>query len=132
MVVITYVPIVVSLILLGAHFLRSGNLVLLAAATLLIPALAIRRPWAARLVQAGLAFGAIEWLRTAMILAAERMHAGVPYERMLMILGTVALMALVSALLFQTRSLGGIYGLRERGAAGHDPALDVTPRGGET
>ncbi|MGD8975989.1 MAG: hypothetical protein PVG91_00180 [Gammaproteobacteria bacterium] len=130
--VIIYVPIVLSLLVLGAHFFRSGDPVLLAAATLLIPTLAIRRPWAARLVQAGLALGAIEWLRTTMILTAERMHAGAPYQRMLLILGTVAMITLISALLFQTRSLGRIYGLDQPHAVRPDPERKATPPGGET
>jgi len=131
-IVISYVPIVLSLLVLGAHFFRSGDLVLVAAAMLLIPALAIRRPWAARLVQAGLALGAIEWLRTIMILTAERMHAGAPYQRMLMILGPVAIITLISALLFQTRSLGRIYGLDKPHTVRPDPEPETTPPGGAT
>lgn len=132
MIVITYVPIVLSLLALGAHFFRSGDLVLVAAAALLIPALAIRRPWAARLVQAGLAFGVIEWLRTTMILTAERMHADAPYQRMLLILVAVATITLISALLFQTRSLGRIYGLDTPEGVTPGPEPDTTPPGGET
>ncbi len=110
--VLAYLPIVLSLLLLCAHFFRSGDLLLLAVVAALIPALAIRKAWLARTVQFALVFGMLEWLRTGMILAAERVHAGAPYQRMLWILGAVAAVTLVSALLFQTRTLGKIYGLR--------------------
>ncbi|MGB5622387.1 MAG: hypothetical protein WBN65_07835 [Gammaproteobacteria bacterium] len=110
--VLAYVPIILSLLLLCAHFFRSGDMLLLAAVAALVPALAIRKAWLARTVQFALVFGVFEWLRTGMILAAERVHAGVPYQRMLWILGAVAAVTLISALLFQTRTLGNIYGLR--------------------
>jgi len=110
--VLAYLPIVLSLLLLCAHFFRSGDLLLLAVVAALIPALAIRKAWLARTVQFALVFGMLEWMRTGMILAAERVHAGAPYQRMLWILGAVAAVTLVSALLFQTRTLGKIYGLR--------------------
>jgi len=119
---LAYVPIVLSLLLLCAHFFRSGDMLLLAVVVLLIPALAIRKPWLARTVQVGLVFGVFEWLRTGMILATERVHAGVPYHRMLWILGAVAALTMISALLFQTRTLGKIYGLRHSHRSGENTA----------
>jgi hypothetical protein len=109
---IAYLPIVSSLSLLGAHFFRAGSMPALAAVAGLMILLAIRKPWAARCVQAGLAFGVVEWLRTFLVLAIERMHAGAPYQRMLVILGAVTLITALAALLFQTRPLDAMYGLR--------------------
>ena len=110
--VLAYVPIVLSLLLLCAHFFRSGDMLLLAVVAALIPALAIRKAWLARTVQFVLVFGMLEWLRTGMILAAERVHAGAPYQRMLWILGAVAALTMIAALLFQTRTLGTLYNLK--------------------
>lgn len=132
MTAVAFVPIVLSLLLLGAHFYRAGNLVLAAAAVLLVAALAIPRPWSARIVQAGLALGTVEWLRATLVLTAERMHAGVPYQRMTLILGSVALMTLCSALLFQTRRLSRVYRLTRADTQATDPTIERVPSGDDS
>ncbi len=53
----------VSLLLLGAHFWRAGLVALAAACVAMTGLLAVRNPWASRVLQAVLALGAIEWLR---------------------------------------------------------------------
>lgn len=108
-----YIPIVLSLVVLGAHFLRYGNSVGVSAALVIIGLLFVRRPWVARLVQVVLVLGTLEWLRTMYELAQIRALHGQPYGRMLMILGIVAAMAFCSALLFQSTTLKRIYGLQE-------------------
>jgi hypothetical protein len=88
---------------LGAHFLRSGSLVfavLIAASPLL---LLIRRTWATRTLQVILLVGAAEWMRTLVSIASARQAAGMPWMRMAAILGTVALVTLISALLLSSR-----------------------------
>lgn len=110
--VLAYIPIVLSLLLLCAHFFRSGDMLLLAVVAAFIPALAIRKAWLARMVQFVLVFGTLEWLRTGVILTTERVHAGVPYQRMLWILGAVVALTMIAALLFQTRTLGTLYDLK--------------------
>jgi hypothetical protein len=59
-----YIPIVLSLAALGAHFMRDGNQVGVAGSLILIALLVVRRVWVARVVQAALILGAIEWLLT--------------------------------------------------------------------
>ena len=114
MTALSYAPIVLSLLLLGAHFLR-GDAAALVTATLALGALLfVRRPWAARTVQVALVAGSLEWLRTLLVIALQRQHAGLPWLRMALILGTVAALALLAAWLFQTARLGRIYGLRGR------------------
>lgn len=109
--VLLYIPVALSLILLGAHFLRYGSFVGVFAAVLLVALLFLRRPWVARGMQLVLTLGTLEWLRTMYELAHIRALHGQPYGRMLVILGIVAGVTLCSALLFQTRSLRRIYGL---------------------
>ena len=109
--VLLYIPIVLSLLVLGAHFLRYGNSIGVVAALLLIALLFIRRSWVARLMQVVLVLGALEWLRTMYEIAQIRALHGQPYGRMLVILGIVAAVALCSALLFQSATLKKIYGL---------------------
>jgi len=110
--------IVLSLLVLGAHSLRAGNLVLVAAVLLVMSLLAVRRPWVARLAQAALALGALEWIRTLLALVSARSRAGEPVTRLAIILGTVAAVTIAAALVFQGRTLRRLYGLEESGASG--------------
>ncbi len=103
-------PVVVSLLVLAAHFLRAGNEVAVAVLLLLIPALFVRRSWTVRLVQVALIVGALEWLRTLYVLAQMRAVQGEPYTRMAVILGVVAAVSLVSALILETKTMRSIYG----------------------
>lgn len=106
-----YIPIVLSLIVLGAHFMRYGNHAGVYIAAALIGLLFLRQAWVARLVQVVLVLGALEWLRTLYGLVELRAAMGQPYARMVIILGVVALVTLCSALLLQTKSLRAFYRL---------------------
>ncbi|KAA0256588.1 MAG: hypothetical protein EDX89_00355 [Acidobacteria bacterium] len=95
------VPVVLSCVVLGAHFLRSGHVgvaVLLAASPLVLLA---RRAPAVRAVQLLLLLGALEWVRTAAQIAGARRAVGAPWTRMALILGSVAAVALLGAALLQ-------------------------------
>ena len=104
-----YTPVVLSLLVLAAHFLRAGKEMAVAVSLLLIPALFVRRYWTARLVQAALILGALEWLRTLYALAQMRAAQGEPYTRMAVILGVVAAVSLVSAMILETKTMRSIY-----------------------
>jgi hypothetical protein len=91
----------ISFLLLGAHFLREGSWVLVAACVALLALLAVRRRWAQRLVQAALVLGALEWVWTALILVQQRTAQGQPWTRLALILGVVALWTLASAVAMQ-------------------------------
>lgn len=107
--VLLYIPVVLSLVLLGAHFLRFGHMPGVGTALALIALLFVRRRWVARLIQAALVLGALEWARTLYELAAMRAAHGQAYTRMTVILAAVAALTLLSALVFQSRSMKGIY-----------------------
>lgn len=111
MTALLYIPVVLSLVVLGAHFLRYGNELGVIAAVVLIGLLFLRRAWVARLMQAALVLGAIEWLWTMYTLVQVRAAQGAPATRMVLILTVVALVAFASALLFQTKRLKRVYGL---------------------
>ena len=69
-------PVILSLLLLGAHFYR-GGLPLLTLLCGVLPALLfLRKPWVPRLFQVLLLLGALEWLRTLYVLAAMRIAWG--------------------------------------------------------
>ena len=93
-----------ALLLLGAHFFRAGLVPLTAASAVLLVMLFVRAPWSARVLQGALALGTLEWLRTAWVFAAARAAAGQPYTRLLVILGSVALVTALAAWLLRSRA----------------------------
>ena len=107
--VLVYFPIVLSLVVLGAHFMRYGNSLAVFGLAMLIGMLFIRRLWVARLIQAVLVLGALEWVHTIYLLVQMRAAQGEPFTRMLIILGVVALITACSALLFESSTLRKIY-----------------------
>lgn len=115
MIALLLLPAALSLIVLGAHFLRAGNLVMVVLVLVLLGLLGARRSWAARTVQIALLLGAVEWARTLVALAAWRSQAGEPMLRLVLILGGVALWTALSALLFQAPRLRTRYGLARAG-----------------
>jgi hypothetical protein len=109
--VLLYVPVVLSLVVLGAHFMRYGNSVGVVGALVLIALLFVRQQWVARLMQLVLVLGALEWAHTIYTLVQVRAAQGQPYTRMVVILGVVAGVTLLSALLFQSPALKKMYRL---------------------
>ena len=91
-----------ALLLLGAHFFRAGLPPLTALCVVLAGLLFVRSPWVGRLLQAVLVLGALEWIRTAWVFAAARAAAGLPYGRLLAILGAVAAVTALAALLLRS------------------------------
>jgi hypothetical protein len=108
------VPVVLSLAVLGAHFLRYGNWIGVIGSLVLIALLFVRRPWVARLMQAVLVLGTLEWIRTLHALMTVRAAHDLPFARMAVILGVVAAVSLCSALLFQAPALKRRYRLKGR------------------
>ena len=109
-----YIPIVLSLVILGAHFMRFGNLAGVFVFLGLIALLFVRRAWVARLMQVVLVLGALEWIRTLYELVQVRAALGQPFIRMTLILGVVVAVSFCSALLFQSPALKRIYRLDRR------------------
>ena len=113
--VLIYVPVVLSLVVLGAHFMRYGNAVGVVGALVLIALLIVHRPWVARLMQVVLILGALEWALTIYELVQVRAAQGQPFARMTVILGVVAAVTFCSALLFQSPTLRKTYRLDRPG-----------------
>ena len=104
-----YIPVALSLAVLGAHFMRYGNSIAVVGSLVLIALLFIRRAWVARLMQVVLILGAIEWVYTIYELVQVRAAHGQPFTRMVIILGVVVAFTLISALLFQAPAMKRIY-----------------------
>jgi hypothetical protein len=91
-------PLILSALLMAAHFLREGNYRFVVF-TLVVPLLLMtRHRFAFATVQLLLALAAAEWIRTALSIAHERAALGTPTSRMFVILGSVALFTALSAL----------------------------------
>ena len=114
MAVIRLLPVVLSALLLAAHFFRMESPVLVVLALVIPFVLFIKRPWAARLVQVALVVGAMEWIRTLVMLVARRQEEGEPWTRLAIILAVVALFTASSALPFSvSRSVRRTFGLEK-------------------
>ena len=107
------IPVLLSTLVMAAHFLRSGHMVVVWLILLSPLLLLIRRPWVARTFQLALAFGAFEWALTAIKLGRLRTEMNQDWLRMAIILGIVTAITAGSALLFQTRRLKRRYRIPE-------------------
>ncbi len=101
--------VVLSLIVLAAHFWRAGNPLLVLVCLGVIVLLGVRRRWAARTVQIVLWVGTIAWLGTLWNLVAMRRAAGEPCVRLAAILGGVALFTALSSLVLSLPPMSGYY-----------------------
>ena len=108
-VVLRLIPVILSAMLLAAHFSRAGSsaLVLLSLGFPLL--LLFRQPWAARTVQLALILGGFEWSRTTWGVASRRMELGEPWIRLVVILGVGALFTWASAFVFRSSRLRPIW-----------------------
>ncbi len=91
------IPAVLALLVLAAHFYRAAAFVPAVLCVAAIALVFVKRPWALLVLRWGLAAGAVVWMMTAWRIAQDRMAAGKPYLRMLVILGAVAAFTAVAA-----------------------------------
>jgi hypothetical protein len=98
-----FIPIVLAALLIGAHFLRSGNLISLLISLVLPLFLAVRRPWAATILRIGLVIAALQWAYTAFARIQARHEMGEPFLRLGFILGGVAVATALCLLVFRYR-----------------------------
>ena len=97
-------PVIISFLLMGAHFLRSGHLSFVALSLVFIGLLFVRRPIMARLIQVVLLLATLEWIYTTYIFVSIRIAHGQPWVRLAVILGVVACFTLASAGVFFTKT----------------------------
>jgi len=109
--IVSVVPVVISSLLISAHFLRHGQYLFLGIGLVPLVALLIRHPFSVRLIQGILVFATLAWIRTAYLLASARAAMGLPYTRLLVILCTVAGFAFASIFVFRAKTLREFYNL---------------------
>ena len=106
---IRLIPVILSFLLLGAHFYRSGQVVLSGLCVLILLLLFLRKSWVPRVFQLLLLLGSLEWLRSLYFLAAMRIAWDQPWTRLAVILGAVAVFTALSGLVFRNKKLGSRY-----------------------
>lgn len=110
-------PVVLSFLLLAAHFHRAGLTLLVGICAFLPLLLFLRKPWVPQFFQAVLVMGALEWLRTLYVLAEMRIALEQPWNRLAVVLGAVALFTALAGLVFNGDSLRARYCLRRAGGS---------------
>ncbi|MBN2227155.1 MAG: 4Fe-4S binding protein [candidate division Zixibacteria bacterium] len=102
-------PVILAFLLLGAHFLRSGQSGLTVISGLFPLLLFIRRGWIVPTMQIGLLVGAILWIDTALEIIAFRRASDQPWIRFVVISGAIIILTASSALLFRLKSIRERY-----------------------
>jgi hypothetical protein len=111
MIVVRILPVLLSFLLLAAHFSRAEHLALVLLSLMYPLVLLARRPWAVYAVQLALVLGGLEWVRRTVALVGERQQAGEAWARLAMILGAVAAFTFASVLVFRSVPIQRHYGL---------------------
>jgi hypothetical protein len=83
------VLLIFAFLLLGAHFLRSGNIFLIVVSVLTPCLLLVKKRWSLLLLRWLTYFGALVWIHTTFVLVRQRIAIGAPWGRMLLILAGV-------------------------------------------
>jgi len=100
---------VLSCLLLAAHFSR-GNNNILGAACLVFPFILLsKKEWVMRVFQVFLVLGGVVWLERALFLVQLRRRMNMPWIRLGIILGVVALFTALSALVFRSGKIREIF-----------------------
>ncbi len=115
LIFIQLLPVLFSLLLLAAHFLRAGIIPLVILLLLLPIGLFIRKPVIVRIFQIVLILGAIEWIRTMFLLVSIRKNETQPWVRLAVILGLVAFFTVASSFVFFSKTLKTRYKLNNAG-----------------
>ena len=110
------IPMLFSVLILAAHFLRTGPIILVMLCLAVPLTLFVRRIWALRFVQLFLLLGAAEWVRTLIVLVRDRQAQGEPWLRLVIILGAVAAFTAGAAFILQARKVRDHCGATPGGA----------------
>ncbi len=106
---LTLLPVVLAITVLAAHFSRH-NISSLTFFTLFFPfILFIKKEWVKKVTVFLLLIGFFEWIRTTYVLTNIRIQLHLPFLRMIFILVAVALLTIMSGLVFKTKRLKSRY-----------------------
>jgi len=113
--------VVLSLVLLFAHFLRLGHPGLIALSLAVFALLRFKQTWARRALQAWLVFGALVWADAAAEMIALRRAIHAPYARLALIMSAAAGLTCLSILILQNKKRR-CFSENRRVNVGEDPA----------
>jgi len=94
-----FIPVVLSFLIMAAHFSRNDQTLLMIVSALLPIMLIIKTLWARLVLQVALVLGALEWVWSTLDLIEIRKDIGEDWQRLAIILFSVAAFTLVSGLL---------------------------------
>jgi hypothetical protein len=109
MLALLLTPAVLSSLVLAAHFLRRGQLLLCALCLGMAVLPLLRRRWVPETLQVFLGLGVLLWIATLRGMVEERSHAGEPWMRLAVILGSVMGVAVLGILLLSTHRVHAHY-----------------------
>ena len=92
----------IAALLLAAHFLRQGNIVMTALCALMPLLFICRKRWSLIALQILAYLAAGLWIVTAIFLVQERLALGKPWTAAVVILGTVAAFTVAAGLLLNS------------------------------
>jgi hypothetical protein len=102
-------PVIISCLLLGAHFLRAGNIPLTVGCVLMPLLLLINAWWSVMIVQLLTYIGVLIWVKTAIQIYHRRLIFGMPWVRAVVIVGAVALFTAFAGLLLNSSGVKKKY-----------------------
>jgi hypothetical protein len=103
------VPFIFAALLLGAHFLRDGQLAAMVLCLLAPLLLLLKQRWSLIVLQALAYTGAGIWLVTTLDILQQRLKLGLPWVRLVIILGAVTLFTLWAGLLLNSTKVKENY-----------------------
>jgi len=109
LILLGLLPLSLSAVLLAAHHFRVSETGLVLFWLLAPSALLLRRKWATRAVQFLLLIGALIWIDTARSIIQVRQLTGQSWTNVAIILGSVSLLAIASALILNTSKLRNFF-----------------------
>ena len=109
MIFLRLLPVILSLLILGAHFSRDNMTILMVISLALPFLLFVKKAWIPKLFQIALILGALEWLRSLYFYIQTYEENGQSWIKLLMIIGGVALFTALSALVFNSKCLKEKY-----------------------
>lgn len=101
--------VIIAAWLVAAHFLRSGNLLLVAFWALMPLLFLVKRRWSLLALQLLVYVGAVIWLSTMIQLVIQRMMLGQSWGGVVVILGSVTLVTIVAGLLLNSPVIKARY-----------------------
>lgn len=102
-------PLILSCLMMSAHFYRHFNYPLMAISLLVPFLLLIKKRWALYVIQVLALAGAGVWVNTIVVIADARISYGTPWIRMAVILGAIAIFTLCSGLLMNLKKIKEKY-----------------------